>query len=335
MTNNPFKFMLDFYNESVKDADSIGMADVFKKTTEDLFALLKTDYKTWGGGELTITDVEYLDGYYIFGFGTNSVVHFHIKETPGWKYGIWWEPIETKESTEENPSYETDILRCQIFTQYEEEIDKFKPSASRISSEFIVSLGHPIRANVDEIVRNIKFIHDEPYLAFYREMHWTNYNFKHVSRKEAKRYFFKNKNETVRMEKIKIINDKQMLKTAYTILNPLIDVGDCYIIDRGECWSPRYEIVMRNVLDDELDTGWYGLYDVLGELNFNAKFAKKLIDKKIKICNKRADKVGTIWPYTYHESVRLLSTSLYEDIMKNNTILQFKRGKPQIKNNEM
>ena len=138
MSNNLFESIVELYTESVKKADVVGLSEVYKQATEIVFEGLKERFP-FG---LNITDVEYLDGYFIFGHGTNSVVHFHIEETPGWKYGIWWSPISknTKEGEEddENAEYYTDRVHCSIFAQYEEEIDKFKPSASMVCEEFTI-----------------------------------------------------------------------------------------------------------------------------------------------------------------------------------------------------
>ena len=77
---HPLEALKDFYEESVKEADANRSPEIHKANTEALFKELP----------YSIEDIEYLDGYFIFGFGTNSVVHFHIKECPGWKFGIWW-----------------------------------------------------------------------------------------------------------------------------------------------------------------------------------------------------------------------------------------------------
>ena len=77
---HPLEVLKDLYDDSVKEADASGLSEIYKANTEALFKELP----------YSIEDIEYLDGYFIFGFGTNSVVHFHIKECPGWKFGIWW-----------------------------------------------------------------------------------------------------------------------------------------------------------------------------------------------------------------------------------------------------
>lgn len=303
MSNNPFNSIVELYTESVNKADAAGLAEVYKQATDMVFDSLKKQIDF----DITVTDVEYLDGYFIFGMGTNSVVHFHIKETPGWKYGIWWSPVERPEDTEE---YYTDRLHCSIFAQYEEEIDKFKPSASMVCVEFTVNLKSPTTNVAWEFARDIEFIHDEPYLAFYREMHYTNFNREYISRAKAKAYFEKhNKQKKLEAETI-ALNNKEMLGTLYKMLKEDIDEGTCFIQDRGDSWSPRYEIIIKNTW--EIEDGCYGLFDLFEEAD--AAEMQKLLDKVVKDCKKRAKKAGCYWYQTSccHENANLLSAEYYD-----------------------
>lgn len=71
----------------------------------------------------TVTDVEVGNGYFLFDFGQNSVVHFKIKEIPYWKFGLW-----IIKDTEKN------VYTVQFFGDKIDWIDKFKPSCSTITS---------------------------------------------------------------------------------------------------------------------------------------------------------------------------------------------------------
>lgn len=73
----------------------------------------------------TVTNVEELDGYYIFDFGEKSVYHFSIKEIKNWKFGLWI--VDTKDDDE------IDIYRIALFGDKVDWIDKFKPSAVSIT----------------------------------------------------------------------------------------------------------------------------------------------------------------------------------------------------------
>ncbi len=72
--------------------------------------------------KFTITDEQYLEGYFVFDFGKNSVCHFKLKETPGWLYGIW---LGTKQN-----GYK---YKYKLIGEHEEFIDKFKPSRTYIN----------------------------------------------------------------------------------------------------------------------------------------------------------------------------------------------------------
>lgn len=311
--SNLFKSISDFYKESVNKSDTAGLAEVYKQATDIVFNALMTELKNYRNFDITIEDIEYLDGYFIFGMGTNSVVHFHIKETPGWKYGIWWSPVERKDSTEENPAYEVDRLHCNIFTQYEEEIDKFKPSASMIATEFDVYLDGGISTDFAwNFAQDIKFIHDEPYLAFYREMHYSDFNKEYVSRAKAKSYFERYFKQKKLEEEIITLNNKELLKTIYTILKEEFDSGNCFIHDRGDCWSPRYEIIMKNPWED-VEDGCYGIFDLMEESY--ATETQKLWDKTIQDCEKRVKKIGSYWYSSSccHDSIVILTEDKFNE----------------------
>ena len=321
--NNPLKNLAKLYEESVNKSDAAGLAEAYKQATDIVFNALTKELKNYRKFDITIEDVKYLDGYFILGRGTNSVVHFHIKETPGWKYGIWWSPVERKDSTVENPCYETNRVHCRIFTQYEEEIDKFKPSTSMVTDEFNVYLDNPSTAFVWDFARDIKFIHDEPYLAFYREMHYSDFNKEYVSRAKAKSYFESRVKQNKLEKETEALNNRELLKTIYTILKEEIDNGTCFIEDCGDNWSPRYEIVMVNPF--EIEDGCYGLFDILEEKDVAE--AQTLWNETEQDCKKRAKKVRSYWYSSNccHDSIDLISAEKFNERLKKATIVDIKK----------
>lgn len=69
-------------------------------------------------------DVSFGDGYFVFDFGNNSVCWFHIKEIPGFLFGIWTcDNINKEYYSEANENSE-----LVLFSQIEYAMDKFKPS---------------------------------------------------------------------------------------------------------------------------------------------------------------------------------------------------------------
>ena len=124
MSENPFDELTRIYDDGVKEGDERGYADAFLKCFEVFSKALKQD-------GFHCADIEYLDGYFIFGMGTNSVVHFHIDECPGWKFGIWWDVPDDNVS---------ELVHGQFFAQYEETINKFKPSYSQLHAKLFVNI---------------------------------------------------------------------------------------------------------------------------------------------------------------------------------------------------
>lgn len=79
---------------------------------------------------INVIDKKFGNCYFLFEGEENSICHFKIKEIPGFIFGIW-----TKDRFDQDkPWYDgfgvpsnTELV---IFTQYEREMDKFKPSRS-------------------------------------------------------------------------------------------------------------------------------------------------------------------------------------------------------------
>ena len=321
---NPFEAMANMYKEFVDREDKKGLSEVYKEATKLVFKEIKKQLKEKDLAT-KITNVKYLDGYFIFGTGTNSVVHFNVDITPGWKYGIWWSPVEDKEkSTEDDSVYDPTRLHCSIFTQFKEEIDKFKPSASIYDRDFDIDLtkDFPFSYGLDEFIRDIKFIHDEPYLAFYREMHYVDFNHKHITREEARQYYDEHFEWKRKSEEIKSQNDKEFLLTIYNVLKEDIDNGNVFIYDRGENWSPRYDIIGKNTFNGEVEDGCYGICDLLE----NGEEIEKIIYDKSKELEDRADEAETMWFACCHSSIDIISPKEYKKIFNKCNKVKFDNG---------
>lgn len=76
-------------------------------------------------------DIKYGTGYFVFDMGKDSVVHFKIKECPGWLFAMW---IDTNEAELKDGTNEYPALR--FFTQHNDNIDKFKPTRSFFLAEY-------------------------------------------------------------------------------------------------------------------------------------------------------------------------------------------------------
>lgn len=286
MSKNPLEGMAKFYEKCVKKADEKGFADLYKHATELLFERLKEETDM----DLHFEDVNYLDGYFIFGYGTNSVVHFHVKEAPGWLFGVWWSPVPTDETKDKKKKeYKTDRLFCDFFFQFEKEIDKFKPTASMFGESFEFMLNESyISSGWLNACKDLEFVIKEPYLAFYREMHYTNFNHEYVSREKAKNYWNRHWKEREKQRQLGLANAKAMFETFKYIIGPVVKDGLAFIYDRGHNVSPRYEVVIKNVKFD--DNKYYaeedGCYYLFEDYD-DAKKDEKLYKKTEKECAKR------------------------------------------------
>jgi len=216
----------DIIQQQVDEQDKKGYAELWKHASD-------TIVQKMAESGFHATDIEYLDGYYIFGSGSNSVLHFHVQECPGWKFGIWWnEPKETEQN----------YVTGDFFAQYEETIDKFKPSASVIGQTCYVHEESDLDIHVEQ---DLTFIRDEPYLAFCRDYCYWDYNHEYHTREEAKEVFDKWVADTALEKKANAeliqLNQRLVLET----LRESLDEGEeVFLFDRGECWSPRYEFVV-------------------------------------------------------------------------------------------
>ena len=243
--------MKNYWDKEIKKIDKKGYAPIYKEMTKQFFTKLKATIfelnvdRIKGVDDLNIENVEYLDGYFLFAMGTNSVVHFKIKECPGWLFGIWW-----REPTLVGKRPKTYEMKGQFFAQYEEIIDKFKPSASQILSELCAYKTKRSEScdwqldYIEEVSDIIRFIIKEPALAFCRDYCGWNYNTSFHDRRSAKKKFEDWKQwNTTRKTYTKICDDKVLAFIKERVL-PLYG-ETAQIVDRGENWCPRYQIISK------------------------------------------------------------------------------------------
>lgn len=171
--------IMDIRHTMSEKIDKTVDVGLFRKASEKIFEFLKEE-------GFTITDVVYEDGYFIFGSGTDSVVQYHVSETPGFLYGMWF---STRAWFHESAVY------VQWFCQWEEDIDKFKPSRSAISAEEAFDIEKPGATILKyDILDNMRYIKQHPELAWYRDANLIDYNTEYVSEETAK-YEFSRRNE--------------------------------------------------------------------------------------------------------------------------------------------
>jgi len=222
------------------------------------------------------------NGYFIFTFGQNTVCHFHLKETPLWKYGIW---LDGKYS-------------FQIFGEHEWLIDKFKPSRTYLS----------YKNSINEFLQNVKSINKNPKLYFvdsltsgdalvaYEKVDWGDGEYSYKGYQAIREYNeetelwdkFRRDESIIQEEYVNIKYDKFMEEKLQTeenhefdrkltfkffkeLPNMFSNIEAIGVYDKdknGWKCSPRYDIkvlLKKDISREETDK----LYDELEDLIFN------------------------------------------------------------------
>ena len=299
----------EFYKDSVKEQDKKGYAGKFKAAMK----AFEKDVSEKAG--VTFEEIQYLDGYFIFGKGTNSVVHFKLKETPGWKYGIWWESPKRPYYDKLLKKYiKPEYIEGVFFAQYEKTIDKFKPAASTIQCNFSIVPNKDEYNDLYEIRKNIAFIMEEPYLAFLRSYDGVDYNHTYISRKQAKKEFDLWLKDSKNQDKWRKKLDNMLIKFVKKLFNEEFKDDVMMIIDCGDNWSPRYEIIMR-------ESYWKDTPDMTPGHSYNLfdddiADLKKKWDKKLDQLRRLEDKHNVLWFRCLDDDFIIVKDKKYDELKK-------------------
>lgn len=114
-------------------------------------------------------DINYGNGYFVFDYGDDSVVHFRCKGVwKHWKFGMWIfsDLLDTEENNDES---ERPFI--QIFAQYDTQIDKFKPSRSKLCIDFEASDWNEAKENnglwLWKLHNMLNMIKRHPFICYY------------------------------------------------------------------------------------------------------------------------------------------------------------------------
>ena len=104
------------------------------------------------------------DSYFVFDMGDDSVMHFEIKECPGWLFAFW---IYSEAKKDEN---------CvTFFTRHKTDLDKFKPTRSFFTAEYtkqdIMDSFNPKYYMFHELKEIIGHIKNNPITAYVQSYH--------------------------------------------------------------------------------------------------------------------------------------------------------------------
>lgn len=209
--------------------------------------------------KFNVIDKYYLDGYFLFDFGKDSVVHFKISNL-NWQFGMW---------CIDNDDKGKDIY---LFGEHIYMIDKFKPSQTAISFKFsltkdqldLISKENNITLNNDiinefiQVISNIKSSPIKQYKLIYdvNTKHWfLDMLYFHIE-KPIREFAKNNLNYII----CKIIILFCNLIHGHSFVASLRDTSDVL---------PRYEIIFRHYTDnDDLIytryNKWFGKKQLIG-----------------------------------------------------------------------
>ena len=205
---------------------------------------------------MTVVDEVAGDGYFVFGYGTNSTAEFDIEEIPGWRFGIWFSPLKDEGEEAEGEADGDKGVRGTLFWQVEDFIDKFKPSASVFTADLLFEGDLSDWKLYESDARPLMFTRDEPSLAFCRDVLYWDYNSEYHSKASAFLHrikaIWKEKAYERRYERLGARHAERLLKAAMRDFH----ASGGGIHDRGPTFSPRYEVVIAVDGLDEGDYGW-------------------------------------------------------------------------------
>lgn len=216
---------------------------------------------------------------------------FHIKQCKGWLFGI-------------RPELENTCFFC----QYEQETGKFKPSRSEyvlwvnnenLFDESVFVAAHEIRP----ILQLIKFIHNHPIRAWYKDFTGVDYNIEYCSAFTVLRKYVRRKLWWKRYYSDNKILDSIMLRFVKRKIVPYLkeDFDKVEIVYQGADTYPKYEICCYTS-DKEMKQGCYSIFDDGEELEaeWNA-----MVDKLCKI----SGKLKRFWSCPFNHSILVKNTN--------------------------
>lgn len=218
---------------------------------------------------LTIQDEVYPEGY-LFA-NDYKIWIFDLAECPDWSFGVWLVEDNEKDNKKDD---EKEKKYCMwLFAQHKKYIDKFKPFASALCVEENIWVSDlegdgDIHYEIDEALQVVDFVKEQPYLAWYRDVHWTNFNLKYVSPEEAKKDFEEHEAERLKREQLEAELDAE--ETAW-MKNYYDKTGYKYKITTDENYWPKHSVIIE---DKDVEPGCYGMLDEKEKEEFD-KILKK------------------------------------------------------------
>lgn len=196
----------------------------------------------------------------------DTICHFHIKELPGYLFGIWnicrYDTIQYE--IENNLSLWSDNLHISskseliFFTQYEKEVDKFKPSRSgmvtglrRITYEEDDRL--ITEWDIDELEAVLNYMKKHKYKAYVNIYNENKFVYKEYSSFKCFKIYYRDKWSRFTTNIKNNLKLKIQIYKSKKLVRRLKDVY-YYILDYGENCYPRIHIIVRRKPNIDIDT---------------------------------------------------------------------------------
>ena len=188
--------------------------------------------------------------------GDHKMWHFELVECPDWMFGVWMdEKSDFSDDDDANKWYELDF-----FAQHKFYVDKFKPSASSLKVvEEIYKEELPtkdgMKYELENLIKLPKYIKEQPYLAWYRDVHFASFDLEYVSPEDAKKDFEESEKERLTAERLQAeldAKETEWMKKAFE------EAGYKYKILTHENMYPRHTAVIE---EEGTKPGCYDVFE--------------------------------------------------------------------------
>lgn len=250
----------------------------FYKVLEDISYATSYKHKKMHRLEFTPIDLEMEPKEFVKSTYSMYSYHFHIKELPGWLFGVWlYKPKAMDGCYDGNGNIS--CIKGTWFCAIEKFVDKFKPTRVHFSGDFSIDVqqngivrcdGYPESWFSDALV----FIKENKYVASYYD-YWGDNLYQRVNWLKAFTYYCKVNYKYWKEHKVKKLLDS-LSKRVYAKYC-FYGLNNAHFYDYGEYRSPRYEMRCPYVSNENEFT------DGLGSYYFDDEFYCHLDDKMKKV----------------------------------------------------
>ena len=225
--------------------------------------LIEDAFKSIENEGYHIEDKRYGNYYFLFDGEEDSICHFHIKEIPGFLFAFWnINRLDNfKEAVEKDYPLWTDAFGiCSkteliFFTQYEREIDKFKPSRSgfvtgiyRDSWKEEDDSGNIVDVEewyMYDLVRILKYMRKHPIKAYVYSGMQVDKVYEEVSSLHCLKIYIRDWFWSKKYKFEKWFKLKMELNACKRLYNKVKDNYYVIVLLRPDNWSPRLDVRTR------------------------------------------------------------------------------------------